>query len=98
MDIDHIQALWRADEYELSEEVIRRMEQREVTLTNIEEAIMTGRIIEERSRGRPHRSCTILGWANRQVAGLEIGLQPLNVACAVPDLLRVITVYWEGER
>jgi hypothetical protein len=59
---------------------------------------MSGRIIEERRRARPHASCTVQGWANRRVAGLEIGLQPLNVACAMPDVLRIITVYWEGER
>lgn len=98
MDIEHIQSLWQTEEYELSDEVISRMEQRDVTLANIGEAIMSGWIAEERLRSRPHASCTVRGWANRQVAGLQIGLQPLNVVCALPEILRVITVYWQQDR
>lgn len=89
--------MWQDDEYELSDEAVRRLEQREVTLANIGEAIVSGRIIDERRRGYAHASHTIVGWANREVAGLNIGTHALVVACFVPDLLRIITVYWQEE-
>lgn len=97
MDIESIRDLWNDEEYELSIEVVGRMEQREVTLDNIGEALTNGRIISERRRGKPHTSYTVQGWANRQLAGLTIGPQALNVACAVLDQLFIITVYWEEE-
>jgi hypothetical protein len=97
MDIDHIRALWQAEEVEYTNEAIRRMTQRGVSAENVGEAMMSGRIVEERPDAQPYASCTIRGWAERELAGLNIGLYPLNVACAVADVLRIITVYWEGE-
>jgi len=78
-------------------EALDRMDQREISIENIGEAIVSGRIVEERPRAKPHASCTVQGWANRHVAGLPLGLALLNVACALADQLRIITVYWEGE-
>lgn len=95
MDIDPIQMLWQAGDVEFMDEALDRMDQREITVENIGQAIMNGHIIEERPR--PHAKCTVQGWANRKIAGLDIGLYSLNVACAVTDMLRIITVYWERE-
>jgi hypothetical protein len=95
-DIDAIRTLWESSQVKLSEEVDDRMAQREVSLSNIEEAIMGGQIIEERE-GFPYRQCTIRGWASRKVAGLDLGLWPLDLACAVGDRLHIITVYWHME-
>ncbi|MBI1930204.1 DUF4258 domain-containing protein [Candidatus Poribacteria bacterium] len=95
MDIDLIQMLWQAGDVEFTDEALDRMDQRGITVENIGQAIMGGRIIEERPRARPHAKCTVQGWANRKIAGLDIGLYSLNVACAVTDMLRIITVYWE---
>ncbi len=61
MDIETIRALWQADEYEMSIEVVGRLEQREVTLENIGEAIISGRIIEERRKRRARVSYTVQG-------------------------------------
>ncbi len=95
MDIDSIRTMWQAGDYELSEEVIARMAQREVSLANIEQALMSGSVVEERPRSRPYPKCTVQGWAEREIAGLNIGLHRLNVACGVGDVLKIITVYWE---
>ena len=72
MDIDLIQMLWQAGDVEFTDEALDRMDQREITVENIGQAIMSGRIIEERSRARPHAKCTVQGWANRKAAGLDI--------------------------
>jgi len=61
MDIETIRAWWQADEYEMSIEVVGRLEQREVTLENIGEAIISGRIIEERRKRRARVSYTVQG-------------------------------------
>jgi len=99
VDIDHIRALWRAGMVEYTREALRRMVQREVSEENIGEAILSGRIVEERPEAQPYAGCTVQGWADRKVAHLRIGLHLLNVACAVTDegVLRIITVYWEGD-
>jgi hypothetical protein len=94
MDIDHIRHLWQNGEVEYSEEAQDRLWQREVTTDNIGEAIQNGRIVEERP-GYPYPKYLVQGWATRKVAGLDIGLQLLNVACAMGEDLHIITVYWE---
>lgn len=94
MDMDSIRSLWRVGAVKLSDEVDARTAQREVSIANIEEAIMRGEIVEERE-GHPYRKCTVRGWASRKVADLDIGPWPLNVACAMNDKLYIITVYWQ---
>ena len=54
MDIDLIQMLWQAGDVEFTDEALDRMDQRGITVENIGQAIMDGRIIEERPRARPH--------------------------------------------
>lgn len=93
MDIDWIRVLWEMGDVVYSEEAQDRLWQREVTIENIGDAIRTGRIIEER-KGHPYRRCTVQGWANRKLAGLDVGTELLRVACAVGDELHIITVYW----
>ncbi len=90
MDIDTIRALWLAGDVVYSEDAQDRLWQREVTMENVGEALLSGSIVEER-KGRPYRKCTVQGWANRKAAGLEIGLHLLNVSCAVGDELH----YWK---
>jgi hypothetical protein len=97
VDIDSVRSLWESDEYELSEEIITRMAQRDVSLPNLEQCLRSGRIVDERPRSFPYPKCTVQGWADRHVAGLNVGPQLLNVACGVGEVLQLITVYWEGE-
>ncbi len=99
MDIDSIRYFWQNDEVEFSDEAWDRIEQREVSVEAIEQAILNGQVIEERPRSKPWPKCTVQGWATRYVAGLALS-EPhrLNVACGVGDVLYVITVYWEGEQ
>ena len=97
MDIDAIQYLWSIDAVLYSEEAQDRLWQREVTRENVGEALRTGRIVEERP-GRPYPKCHVVGWATREVAGLDVGLHPLHVACAVGEELHIVTVYWEDPK
>jgi hypothetical protein len=97
MDVDSIRTFWQTGDVEYTNEAIRRMTQRGVSEENVKEALMSGRVVEERPNAKPYATCTVQGWANRKVAGLDIGLHLLNVACAIADGLRIITVYWEGE-
>jgi hypothetical protein len=98
MDIDDIREMIRAGQYEVTIELDRRMNQREVTLEQIKQCIESGRIVrEERRQKRGYVKCTILGYAERWVAGIKLpGLFPLCVACAMGrDEIVLITAYWQ---
>jgi hypothetical protein len=95
MDIDSVREMLRQNRVKFSNEAKQRMQQRNVTLAQIEQALQTGQIIEER-RSKPYPKCTVRGYVNREVAGLTLPFpQPLNVACALGYELHIITVYWD---
>ena len=96
MDIDQIRELLKRGQVKFSREAKRRMRQRKVTLEQIEKAIRTGRIVEERRRMYPYPKCTICGYVDRKIAHVTLPIpQPLHVACAVGNELHIITVYWK---
>jgi len=85
MDIDLIQMFWQAGDVEFFEEAPQRMDEREITIENIEQAILSGRIVEERLRSRPHARCTAQGWASHKVAdwtsaSIRKRFEPLEIA------------------
>jgi len=96
LDIDYIRELVKFDRIKLSKEARKRMVQRNVSFEQIEKAISRGRIIRREPKTGPYPKCTILGYVEREIAGLMLPEpQPLNVACAVGEELHIITLYWE---
>ncbi len=96
MDIDLIRELLKRGRVKFSREAKRRMQQRKITIEQIEKAIQTGQIIEERRRVYPYPKCTICGYVERKIAHVTLPIpQPLHVACAVGNELHIITVYWK---
>jgi len=53
VDIDSIRYFWQNDEVEFSDEAWDRIEQREVSVEAIEQAITNAQVIEERPRSKP---------------------------------------------
>jgi len=72
MDIDEIRELLKRGRVKFSKEAKRRMRQRKVTMDQVENAIQTGEIIEERPRVYPYPKCTICGRVERTVANITL--------------------------
>ena len=76
---------------------IQRLE-RNITIEDIKQALITGDIIERNPKSKPYPSCLVLGW-------LRSG-DPLHVKCSMgteEPKLRIVTVYepsdeeWESD-
>jgi len=99
LDIEHIREMVKLGMYETTFEVTKRMAEREFGWDQIEQAILNGRIVRREPKQKPYPKCTILGYVERTVAGLDLpGLHGLYIGCALGKEIIIITAYWEGER
>ena len=89
MDIDDIKEKVRNGRYKISFTHTERLRQRRIGIRELEEAIVTGEIIERYPADPRGPSCLILGHTQRN--------RPLHMVCGImeEDLL-VITAYEPG--
>lgn len=69
----------------LTRHALRQMVDRDITRREVEQAILSGEIIEEYPERRHSPCCLVYGQT-------ETG-RPLHVVCSLPPQLRVITTY-----
>jgi hypothetical protein len=88
----------RAKCYRLTKHATIVRLERGITVFALEQALLTGKVIERYPNDQPYPSCLVLGW-------LTSG-DPLHVVCSKGDrepALRIVTVYapddalWEGD-
>lgn len=61
MDIEQIRILWERKEVVFTKHFLERLNQRNINIFQVEEALMNGVIIEERLKEKPHPKCIIQG-------------------------------------
>lgn len=87
MDIKLLRKAILKKEYRLTFHVIKRCDQRGITLENIEQVILQGEIIEEYPDDKPYPSCLITGKVKDGV--------PLYAVCAYGEqVVHIITAHW----
>jgi len=88
----------RAKRYRLTRHVTIVRLQRGITIAVLEQALLTGEIVERYPDDQPYPSCLVLGW-------LTSG-DPLHVVCSrgnIEPALRIVTLYepedalWESD-
>ncbi len=85
MEIEGIRVKIRGREYRFSDHAVKRMIKRTIDRTEIEEAVLSGEIIEEYPDDKYSPSCLIYG---RSKAGRH-----LHVQLSLPPAVVVITAY-----
>ena len=88
----------RAKRYRLTQHATIVRLERGISVTDIEQVLLNGEIIEQSPDAQPYPSCLVLGW-------LTSG-DPLHVVCSRGDVepaLRIVTLYepedalWESD-
>ena len=97
MDIDNIRQMIQNGDFMATKHIADGMAQRHISKEQIITAIMNGRIIEERPRQKPYPKCLIAGNVEREIAGIPF-IMPLYIACALGDILYLLSTYWERSR
>lgn len=64
----------------------KRLDQRQITISELKEAIKNGIVVEIYPDDRPYPSCLIMGKVR--------GGFPLYVVCAVEENVHIITAHW----
>lgn len=86
MNIEIIKNLCQQNKLQWTNHILVRLLQRNIKISDVKEAILSGKIIEEYPDDYPHPSCLILG--------IALNKQKLHVVCGVDkDLLWLITAY-----
>jgi hypothetical protein len=85
MDITLIQETVRIGDYYWRQHAVERSVERAISETEVAEAILNGRIIEEYPDDKYGPSCLIYGRTTRG--------RPIHVQCSLPPDIWIITVY-----
>ena len=85
--LKEIQAKFFLDEFEFSKHAVDRVILRDISVTEIQQAISIGEIIEDYPDDKYGPSCLIFGMTAKQ--------RPLHIQCSYPSrpLIKIITVY-----
>lgn len=86
MNIELIKSLCNENKLQWTNHILVRLLQRNIKITDVKEAILSGKIIEEYPDDYPHPSCLILG--------ITLNKQFLHIVCGIDkNLLWLITAY-----
>jgi hypothetical protein len=87
LDINDIKRLCKANALRWTDHIAKRLLQRNISMDNVEYAMMNGEITEPYPDDYPHLSCLILG--------VTVDNQYLHVVCGVSQTeLYLITAYY----
>lgn len=85
MDINLIRNKINNNEYDLSEHAHRERQEEQITVSEIEQTLLEGDIIEQYPNDPRGKSCLVAG---------KVSKQPLHVVCGMrDDKLLIVTVY-----
>ena len=90
LDFNVIREKVRAGDYEISVHATRRLRRRQLTIADLEHAIIYGEIIEHDPTARPFPKCIFLG--QDAVKG-----EMLHVVCSLTPQALIVTVYFPDE-
>jgi hypothetical protein len=76
--------------YEISVHASKRLRQRQISLVELEQVIISGEIIESDPRAKPYPKCIFLGY-------IEPKGEALHVVCSLTPQAMIVTVYFPGE-
>lgn len=86
MNIELIKLLCNENKLQWTNHILVRLLQRNIKITDVKEAILSGKIIEKYPDDYPHPSCLILG--------ITLNKQFLHIVCGIDkNLLWLITAY-----
>lgn len=86
MNIELIKSLCNDNKLQWTNHILVRLLQRNIKITDVKEAILSGKIIEEYPDDYPHPSCLILC--------ITLNKQFLHIVCGIDkNLLWLITAY-----
>lgn len=85
--IDELRAKFARDAFEFSKHAADQSILREISVSEIREAVSTGEVIEDYPQDKYGPSCLVLG--------LTLANRPLHIQCSYPSrpIVKVITVY-----
>ena len=87
IDIDNIKYLCEIGALRWTDHISKRLLQRNISMDNIEYAILNSEVIELYPDDYPHPSCLILGWTADN--------KPVHIVCGISQTeLYLITAYY----
>lgn len=89
--IDDIREKVAAGSFEFSRHALDQTLRRNISLTEVREAIASGEMIEDYPKDKYGPTCLILGWTSTR--------RPLHIQCSYPSrpIIKVITLYEPDE-
>jgi len=90
IDFEVIRHSVREGNYEISIHASKRLRQRQISLLELEQVILTGEIIERDLHAKPYPKCIFLGYT-------ELKGEALHVVCSVTPQATIVTVYFPDE-
>ena len=90
IDFDDIRIHIQAGNYEISVHAFERMRRRGISLSDVENAIINGDLIEKDSDAKPFPKCIF--WGFTLLKG-----ESIHVVCSITSHSRVVTVYFPDE-
>jgi hypothetical protein len=90
LDINRLRELCEEDKIKWSAHALKRLRERQISISDFEVCIRTGKIIKQYPDDRPTPSCLILGWLTEAIA--------LHVVVGSDDaFIYAITAYYPDE-
>jgi hypothetical protein len=86
MELRIIRSLLKQGKYKITLHAQVRMDQRLITLKELKETILQGKVVETYPHDKPFPSCLVMGKVR--------GGFPLYVVCALSDIVHIITTHW----
>jgi hypothetical protein len=90
LDFEIVRQKVYAGEYLISVHASKRLRQRQISLVELEQTIISGEIIEKDPDAKPYPKCIFLGY-------LEPKGEALHVVCSVTPNTTIVTVYFPDE-
>lgn len=87
IDLSKIRKLVGQGRYKLTQHALKRSDQREILISEVESVIQSGEIVEEYPEDTPYPSFLMLGYVRGDTALYVLGAQG-------NELIYIITVHW----
>ena len=90
VDFEIVRIKVEAGDYEISIHAFERMRQREITLDDLENAIIYGDIVEQNAQAKPFPKYIFLGFT-------VLKGESIHVVCSLTPQSKIVTVYFPDE-
>ena len=90
VDFEQIRRQIQAGDYEISFHAFERMRKRGITIDDLEEAMLSGEMIERDPHAQPVPKCIFWGFSTLKG-------ESIHVVCSLTPQSRIVTVYFPDE-